>query len=129
MHTEFLNPEGLSRGTYSHVVVVSGGRMVLISGQVAYDERGQVVGETFEAQCEQVFANLGRALAAAGAGFGDIVKFNIYVCALTPERVKAFRAVRIRHLGEHQPASTLVGTTALVDERLMIEVEATAFVA
>jgi len=126
---QFINPPGLSRGTYSHTAVVSGGRTVYVSGQVAFDEAGNVVGATFVEQAEQVFRNLGVALAAAGAQFSDIVKMNVYVRDLTGTRVRAFREIRGRHFGAHQPASTLVATPALVHEDLMLEVEVVAVVA
>ena len=54
---------------------------------------------------------------------------NIYVRDLTSEKVKTLRAIRQRHFGTHQPASTLVGTTALVHEELMLEIEAIAVIA
>ena len=129
MTVQFINPPGLSRGTYSHTAVVSGGRTVYVSGQVAFDEAGNVVGATFVEQAEQVFGNLRLALAAAGAQFSDIVKMNVYVRDLTGARVRAFREVRGRHFGAHQPASTLVATPALVHEDLMLEVEVVAVVA
>jgi enamine deaminase RidA (YjgF/YER057c/UK114 family) len=126
MPVEYLNPEGLSKGTYSHVAVVTGGRTIHVSGQVAMDEQGRVVGTTFEAQAARVLENLEIALAAAGAEPRHVVKMNTYVVGLTPARVKAFREVRGRHFGDHRPASTLVGTTALVHEDLLIEVEVVA---
>jgi enamine deaminase RidA (YjgF/YER057c/UK114 family) len=127
MPVEFINPAELSTGTYSHVAAVSGGaRTLYVSGQVAMDAGGQVVGKTFAEQCEQVLRNLGLALAAAGAQFHHIVKMNVYVRDLTSEKVKTLRAIRQRHFGAHQPASTLVGTTALVHEDLMLEIECVA---
>ena len=128
MPVEYLNPEGLSKGTYSHVAVVTGGRTIHVSGQVAMDEQGRVVGATFEEQAELVLRNLRTALAAAGAELRHIVKLNTYVRDLTSSRVRAFREIRGRHFGDHRPASTLVGTPALVHEDLMIEVEAVAVV-
>jgi enamine deaminase RidA (YjgF/YER057c/UK114 family) len=129
MPVEFINPAELSQGTYSHVAAVSGGaRMLYVSGQVAMDAAGQVVGKTFAEQAEQVLRNLGIALAAGGAQFHHIVKMNVYVRDLTGEKVKTLRAIRQRHFGAHQPASTLVGTTALVHEDLMLEIEAIAAV-
>jgi len=128
MPFEFFNPAGLSRGTYSHTAVVTGGRTVYVSGQVAFDEAGNVVGRTFAEQAERVFDNLRLALAAAGAEFHHIVKMNVYVRDLTSAKVKAFREIRARHFGVHQPASTLVGTPALVHEDLMLEVEVVAVV-
>lgn len=126
MPVEFLNPEGLARGTYSHVAVVTGGRVIHVSGQVAMDPQGRIVGTTFEEQAECVLRNLATALAAAGATLRHVVKMNTYVRDLTSTRVKAYREIRGRHFGDHQPASTLVGTPALVHEDLMIEVEVVA---
>lgn len=128
MPAEFFNPPGLSRGTYSHTAVITGGRIVHVSGQVAYDESGHVVGATFAEQAQRVFENLRVALAAGGAQFGDIVKMNVYVRDLTGAKVRTFREIRQRFMGGHQPASTLVGTPALVHEDLMLEVEAVAVV-
>jgi 2-iminobutanoate/2-iminopropanoate deaminase len=129
MPVEFINPAELSQGTYSHVAAVSGGsRTLYVSGQVAMDAAGKVIGQTFAEQAEQVLRNLGFALAAGGAQFHHIVKMNTYVRDLTTEKVKTLRAVRQKHFGAHQPASTLVGTTALVHEDLMLEIEVIAVV-
>jgi len=129
MPVEFINPAELSQGTYSHVAAVSGGsRTLYVSGQVAMDASGKIVGSTFAEQAEQVLHNLGLALAAGGAQFQHIVKMNAYVRDLTNDKVKTLRAIRQRHFGSHQPASTLVGTTALVHEELMLEVECVAVI-
>jgi enamine deaminase RidA (YjgF/YER057c/UK114 family) len=128
MPVHYIDPPGLSRGSYSHVAVVTGGRTIHVSGQVSMDEAGRVVGTTFEEQAERVLSNLTIALAAAGAELRHVVKMNTYVCDLTGERVKAFREIRARHFGDHKPASTLVGTTALVHEDLMIEIEVVAVI-
>ncbi len=126
MPVEFINPSELSQGTYAHVAAVSGARMLYVSGQVAMDAAGNVVGSTFAEQCERVFQNLGLALAAGGAQFHHIVKMNVYVRDLTSTRVKTLRSIRQKHFGGHQPASTLIGTPALVHEDLMLEIEVIA---
>jgi enamine deaminase RidA (YjgF/YER057c/UK114 family) len=129
MPVEFINPSELSSGTYSHVAVVSGSaRTLYVSGQVAMDAAGKVVGASFAEQAEQVFKNLRIALAAGGAQWHHIVKMNVYVRDLTGCRVKELRAIRQRHFGAHQPASTLIGTTALVHEDLMLEIEVIAVI-
>lgn len=128
MPVEFINPSELSQGTYSHVAVVSGARTLYVSGQVAMDAAGNVVGTTFAEQAERVFQNLGIALAAGGAQFHHIVKLNVYLRDLTSAKVKTLRAIRQKHFGAHQPASTLVATPALVHEDLMLEIEAVAVI-
>lgn len=123
------NPEGLSKPTgYSHIAVVSAGRQVHISGQVAFDASGAIIGKgDVGAQAEQVFANLEKALAAAGADFSKVFKMNTYVVGLTPAMLPPIRAARARRFGDGPyPASTLVGVTALVHPDLLIEVEVSA---
>jgi 2-iminobutanoate/2-iminopropanoate deaminase len=128
MSVDFINPAGLFKGTYSHVAIVNSGRMVFVSGQVATNQAGEIVGTTFTEQTIQVFENLKVALAASGATFQHIVKMNTYVRDLTGTRVKAFREIRGRYLGDHLPASTLVATPGLVHEEMMLEVEVIAVV-
>lgn len=127
----FLNPEGLSQPPgYSHVVTARGGTTVYISGQVAFDGTGTLVGEgDHRQQAEQVFANLQTALAAAGASFEHVVKLTYYVVSLSPEVTKMLRELRTGYLNQaHPPASTLVAVAALVDPRLLLEVEAIALI-
>src|SRR5204862_610404 len=80
----FRAPSGLAPGPgYSHAVT-GRGRWVATSGQVALDDEGKLVGPGDpEAQTRQVFANLDRALAAAGASFTDVIKLNYYVTDIT----------------------------------------------
>lgn len=132
MQTQFLNPPALGPTFgWTHVVTAAGGRTVYVSGQVGVNERGEVVGRgDLRAQTEQAFRNLGHALAAAGAAFGDVVKSNLYVVGLRPEHVPVLREVRGRYFdAARPPASTLVGVSALVGPDWLIEIEAIAVVA
>ena len=132
MKIDYLNPAGLSKPTgYSHVTVVGAGRLVYVAGQVALDGEGQVVGRgDLAAQAEQVYGNLGKALAAAGASLKDVIKVVTYVVNLSADKVPAVRTARARHLGDGPyPASTMVGVTALVHPDLLIEIEVIAAIA
>src|SRR5881409_669222 len=125
------NPPTLSKPTgYTHIVEieVSGrAKMVYISGQIALDRDGKVVGEgDMKAQAEQVFKNLEAALTAAGAKFSDVVKMNTYVTDM--DKAPAVREVRARYFGTTTPASTLVQVVKLARPELMIEVEVIAVV-
>lgn len=126
---DLRSPASLSPPTgYSHLAIVEAGKQVHVSGQVAYDPMGKVVGEgDIAAQAEQVYANLAAALAAAGTDFTKVFKLVTYVVGLSTEKAVAVRKVRLKYLGEGPyPASTMVGVTALVDPRLLIEIEAIA---
>lgn len=124
-----LNPDGVAPGNgYSHVV--SGpGRWVAISGQVAFDAEGKLVGEgDAGAQAQQVFANLERCLDAAGATFADVVKLNFFVTDVA--YLPAIRVARDAHIDTaNPPASTAVQVVALFRPDVLIEVEAYAVVA
>lgn len=127
----FLQPKGLAASpSYTHVVTATGGTTIWISGQVALDEAGNLVGRgDLAAQTTQVFENLKCALAAAGASFQDVVKTNYYVVDYRPEQVTTIREVRSRYVSaDKPPASTLVGVAALAYEGLLIEIEAVAVV-
>lgn len=69
-------------GPYSPVLVVEPHRLVVISGQVAVDLEGEVIGDTVEAQAEATLANCARQLASARCGFADVFKVNIYLADL-----------------------------------------------
>ena len=122
------NPPTLSKPTgYTHVVEVSGGKTVYISGQVALDKDGSLVGAgDMKAQAEQVFKNLEAALAAAGARFADVVKMNTYTTDMS--KLAAIREVRARYFGDTAPASTLVQVSQLFRPDVLLEIEVIAVV-
>ena len=129
MKRENLNPATLAPPrSYSHVTVITSARQVHVSGQIAMTAAGEIVGKgDLAAQTEQVYTNLGHALAAAGARLSDVFKIVTYVVDLSPAKVAAVRGVRSKHFGDGPfPASTMVGVTGLVDPELLIEVEAIA---
>jgi enamine deaminase RidA (YjgF/YER057c/UK114 family) len=129
MPIERINPATLSKPTgYSHATLVTAGRQLHISGQVALNAAGEIVGKgDIAAQTEQVYANLHAALEAAGAGMRQVFKLVTYVVDLTPARAAEIRKVRLRYLADGEfPASTMVGTTALVHPDFLIEIEAIA---
>jgi enamine deaminase RidA (YjgF/YER057c/UK114 family) len=131
MSVRLLNPDGFpANANYSHVAVVPPGATVHVSGQIAVDASGVLVGAgDLALQTEQVYANLAACLAAAGCAFGDVFKVVTYVVDLTPEKADVVRAVRARWLpAGHRPASTMVGVTALVKPELLVEVEVAALV-
>jgi enamine deaminase RidA (YjgF/YER057c/UK114 family) len=128
---KFINPPGLKAlGMYSNVACAKGGTLVFISGQVAVDAEGKVVGKgDIQAQAVQVFENLKLALGAAGATFEDVLKFTIFIKNLTPDARKSVMSVRNRHISQtHPPAATMVGIDQLVEDDLLVEVEAVAMV-
>ena len=126
--TRIPAPDGVAPAAqYSHVVMGSG-RFVAISGQLALDEEGKPVGEGDPAaQARQVFENLRRCLAAAGATFDDVVKLTYFVTDMA--HMPAIRAARAEHIPDDRlPAASAVQVAALVRPEFLMEVEAFAVI-
>src|ERR1051325_1907737 len=123
---QYLNPSTLSPPTgYTHIVEVTRGKTVYISGQVSLDKSGNIVGKgDFVAQTMQVFENLKAALAAGGATFENDVKVTMFVTDMA--NIATLRTIRLKYWGTNPPASTLVQIGKLALEDFMIEIEAIA---
>jgi 3-hydroxyisobutyrate dehydrogenase len=101
--------------------------LLFLSGQVALDGAGEVVGEgDMTRQSEYVYEVIGKLLASAGASFDDVVKLTTYLTDIS--QVGAHREVRVRYLPAEPPASTLVEVSRLVRPGLMVEVDVVAAV-
>jgi enamine deaminase RidA (YjgF/YER057c/UK114 family) len=115
--------------TYSHVVLAAGSRLVFIAGQVAEDGQGTLVGPgDMTAQARQVFANIGRALAAAGARPDQVTKLTIFVANYKREHLAMIEEGRVSLFKDHKPTDTLVGVAALSRSDYLLEVDAIAVV-
>jgi len=110
---------------YSNAVRVDSGPLLFISGQVALDKDGKLVGKgDLRAQAVQVLENIRAILAAHGADMSDILKVTVYVT-----QIRAFNDIadiRERYFPNDGPASVIVEISALALPELMIEIEAVA---
>lgn len=123
----FINPDTIARPTgYTHVVETRGSRTVYISGQVAFDLEGNIVGlNDMGAQAEQIFKNLQAALASVHATFEDVAKFTYFVTDIS--QMQAVREVRNRYINIAQPpASSAVEVSKLFRPECLLEIEAIA---
>jgi 2-iminobutanoate/2-iminopropanoate deaminase len=124
--TRFINPPALRKPPgYTHVVEVTApARIVYIAGQLGVDGDDRVVGD-FRRQAVQTFENLKTALAAVGAQFRHVVKFNNYL--VDRAHLPTFREVRDSYLAKNdRPASTTIAISGLAREGALIEIEAVA---
>jgi 2-iminobutanoate/2-iminopropanoate deaminase len=109
---------------FSHYTdAVRAGNLLFISGAIAVDGEGNLVGGNVVAQARQVFVNIGAVLAATGVGFESVVKVTIFLADID-DRV-AVNEVRKEIFGAARPASTLVEVSRLV-AGARIEIEAVA---
>jgi len=123
----FLNPAAMPQSVgYTQVVEVTGSKMLYLSGQIALDTAGQIVGVgDLHAQTQQVFENLKAGLAAVGATFEHVVKLHLYLLDIT--QIQVVRDVRDRYVNTQlPPASTAVEVRRLFRDDLLIEIDAIA---
>ena len=119
--------DGLPEPFSHYTDAVRAGNLLFVSGCVALDAGGKLVGEgDVVAQARQVFENIGLCLTAGGASFADVVKVTTFLTDIGDRA--AVNTVRQEVFGAARPASTLVQVSALVLPEFLIEVEAVAVV-
>ncbi len=104
--------------------VVADGPLLYTAGVTARDAEGRVVGAgDIRTQIEQCFRNVGDVLHAAGADFGDVVKWTMYTTDIV-----AFQQHRDawQHYFVDRPASTLIEVRRFVVPEMLVEIEAVA---
>ncbi len=128
---KYSNPASVSKPKgYSHAVEINFGKskMLIISGQVALDSAGNLVGKDDPGkQTEKVFQNIAAILQSHGATMDDIVKISVFLKDIS--HVPVFRTIRDQYVNKkNPPASTLVEVSSFVRSDLLIEIEATAII-
>jgi 2-iminobutanoate/2-iminopropanoate deaminase len=104
--------DGAPRAIGPYVQAVSAGGFLFTSGQIGLDPAtGELAGGGFDAQARRTFANLGAVLAAAGCGFGDVVKATVFLVDMAD--FAALNAIYSEAFGGHRPARTTVQVAAL----------------
>ena len=128
MSKTVINPPALAKPTGYSYAIKKSGTPVFISGQVALDADGKLVGENdAAAQTEQVFKNLQAVVEGCGGTMADIVKITIFVT--DPSYRPAVAAARLKWFKEGQwPASTYLVVSALAVPTMLVEIEAVAMV-
>jgi enamine deaminase RidA (YjgF/YER057c/UK114 family) len=121
---EIIQPDGMYR-TPSYVHAIRAGNTLYLAGQVARDEHGNVIGAgDAAAQARQVYKNIGRILAAAGADWTNIVRITTYLIDRADSQ--AVSAVRFEHLGDYRPPHTGLIIAGLGSPEVRVEVDVIA---
>ncbi len=101
------------------------GNLIFLSGHVALDSNGQVIGkDNFARQVRCVFDNLKATLESKGATLNDIVKVTVYLTNIG--NLQEFRKIRGEYFQNWFPASTLVQVGSLIMKELLVEIDAIA---
>ena len=120
------NPDGVfpPYRCYSHATEVRGdARLLVISGLNGYESDGVTLPESFEEQAELVWRHLRTILRSADMDYANLISLRFYL--EDPRYDEANVAMRVKHLGAHRPALTVV-CCRLLDPRWKLEVEAMA---
>lgn len=123
-----LQPEGWPRPRGYANGIAAAGRTIFVAGQVGWNARGEFESDDFVVQLEQALNNVVAVLQAGGAGPEHLARLTWYV---TDKREYVSRAQEVgevyrRVIGRNFPAMTLVVVAGLLEDRALVEIEATA---
>ncbi len=130
MTFKLINPESLGapHGYSNGVLTETGGRLLFIAGQVAWDEQQQIVSADLVDQFDRALANVITVVAEAGGKPEQIARLVIYVTDKGEYRVQ-MKEIGERYrarMGKHFPAMVLIEVAGLLEDRAQIEIEAVA---
>lgn len=137
---ERINPPTVAKAdgtaTFDHVVKIPCKSLVFVAGQVAVDQKGNIVGRepsrqlNLEAQLRQVYANLLACLKAAGADFKDVVRVNTYVTMSVMNEYRNLNIKKIKRemMGGTYGTGTVVFVVGLMPPDALVEIEMIAAV-
>jgi enamine deaminase RidA (YjgF/YER057c/UK114 family) len=132
MPVTLINPESLGAPSgYSHGVLAdANGKLLFISGQIAWNEKQKIVSDDFVEQFDRALANVVTVIRDAGAQPQHLVRLVVYVTnkieyrARTREVGERYR----KYMGKHFPAMVLVEVAGLLDDLAKVEIEGMALI-
>jgi 2-iminobutanoate/2-iminopropanoate deaminase len=130
---EYINPPELFPSLqygFSQIITSTGGKTVYLSGQVAWDERQQIIGsDDLLAQARQTLRNIGVAVQAAGGSLTDVVSMRIYIVDSKLEEGHLIReALQEFFPADRAPTTTWIGVRSLANKEFLVEIEAIAVI-
>jgi enamine deaminase RidA (YjgF/YER057c/UK114 family) len=130
MAFKLINPESLGapRGYSNGVLTEAVGRLLFIAGQIAWDEKQQIVSDDLVEQFDRALANVITVVAAAGGQAEQIARLILYVTDKADYRAKqkAIGECYRARMGKHFPAMVLIEVKGLLEDRAKIEIEGVA---
>jgi enamine deaminase RidA (YjgF/YER057c/UK114 family) len=132
MPVTLINPESLGAPSgYSHGLLAdANGKLLFISGQIAWNEKQKIVSDDFVEQFDRALANVVTVIRDAGAQPQHLVRLVVYVTnkieyrARTREVGERYR----KYMGKHFPAMVLVEVAGLLDDLAKVEIEGMALI-
>ncbi|MGD9529733.1 RidA family protein [Pseudonocardia sp.] len=132
MAVRLLNPDDhVTIPLYHHVAIATGNTQIHLAGQVAWDENGALVADDLAGQVAQIYRNVAKGLAAAGATFHDVVRFTWYFAKWERSMYDEFLAgvdQASREFDLPRPPLAAIGVDILFEDGILVEAEVTAVV-
>ena len=130
MAFKLINPNSLGppMGYSNGVLADTGGKLLFIAGQIAWNKEQKIVSDDFVEQFDHALANVIAVLNAAGGEPANVTRLIIYVTNKV-EYLERTREVGERYrklMGKHFPAMVLVQVAGLVDDAAKVEIEGMA---
>jgi enamine deaminase RidA (YjgF/YER057c/UK114 family) len=125
-----MNKQLISSGTtwemaYGYSRAVKAGNIIAVSGTTAVDEAGNVVGENdFYAQAVFIYQKIEKALKQAGASLNNVIRLRTFITDMS--RHEEVLKAQGDFFANIRPAATIVEVTALINKKLLVEIEADA---
>ena len=130
MSKKILNPSSLGRPSgFSHGVLTTGGRMLFLAGQTAFNSEGTLVAPgDLVGQYEEVLRHLKAVVEEAGGTMQDIVKINIFVQNRDDylAHLKPLGQVHKAYFGSYYPATALLEVSRFYQDGILVEIEGIA---
>jgi len=132
MSFKLINPEALGApsGYANGLLADGGGKLLFVAGQIAWDNKQQIVSDDFVEQFDQALSNVLTVVREAGGESSNIARLVIYVTNKIEyrERMKEVGERYRKHMGKHFPAMVLVQVAGLLDDRAKVEIEGMAVI-
>ena len=119
------DPPSPYEGRFGFSRVVAAGPFVIVSGTTSVDPDGVVLGTTPYEQAVEIFRKLAHELERAGASLGDVIQTRMYVTDIN--RGEEVGRAHGEAFAEIRPLATMVEVSALIDPRMLVEIEAVAY--
>jgi enamine deaminase RidA (YjgF/YER057c/UK114 family) len=130
MTFEQINPQSLGapRGYSNGLLTEPGGRLLFIAGQIAWNEKHEIVSSDFVDQFDKALENVMSVVQEAGGKASDVARLIIYVTDKNEyrERTREVGERYRKHMGKHFPAMVLVQVAGLLDDAAKVEIEGIA---
>jgi enamine deaminase RidA (YjgF/YER057c/UK114 family) len=120
------DPPSPYEGPFGFSRVVAAGPFVIVSGTTSVDPDGVVLGVTPYEQAVEILRKISHELQRAGASLGDVVQTRMYVTDIS--RGEEVGRAHGEVFGETRPLATMVEVSALIDPRMLVEIEAVAYI-